>query len=380
MSDNLRRYIAIESQLKQLLPSEPQGNFARHLRTLALCVSGLVGARKAHLPAIASKAPGASSPKGGKRESRVKRLERWLRNKEVTPEAFFAPYAQALLASLPPGPLALVMDGSEVGRGCLALMLSVAHRGRALPLCWLVVKGKKGHFPTEKHIALLRQARGLVPPGRQVVFLGDGEFDSPSLLAALTEAGWDYVCRTARNTLLCEADWPGGEFVLWDLVADGLLRPGGAVELAEVGFTGKRFGPVLVAAVWESGQAEPLFLVSSLDFLEEARAWYKRRFAIETLFCDQKSRGFHLSHSHLSDPVRLSRLMIATCLAYYWMVCLGAQVKDGGQVGQIHRRSRCDLSLFQIGLVWLDHCLNEGLPILVPLTLTQQANVKSVRL
>jgi hypothetical protein len=272
MSDNLRRYFAIESQLKQLLPSEPQGNFARHLQTLALCVSGLVGARKAHLPAIAGKAPGASSPKGGGRESRVRRLERWLKNKAVTPEAFFAPYAQALLASLPPGPLALVMDGSDVGRGCLALVLSVAHRGRALPLCWLVVKGKKGHFPAEKHVALLRQAQGLVPAGRRVVFLGDGEFDSPALLAALTEAGWDYVCRTAKNTRLCEADWPGGEFALSDLLADGLLRPGGAVELAEVGFTGRRFGPVLVAAVWEQGQKEPLLLVSSLDFLEEARA------------------------------------------------------------------------------------------------------------
>jgi hypothetical protein len=85
MSDNLRRYFAIESRLKQLLPAEPQGNFARRLRTLALCVSGLVGARKAHLPAIAGKTPGASSPMGGGRESRVRRLERWLRNKAVTP-------------------------------------------------------------------------------------------------------------------------------------------------------------------------------------------------------------------------------------------------------------------------------------------------------
>jgi hypothetical protein len=33
-----------------------------------------------------------------------------------------------------------------LGRGCLALMLSVVYHGRALPLCWVVVKGKKGTF------------------------------------------------------------------------------------------------------------------------------------------------------------------------------------------------------------------------------------------
>gem|GEM_PF-5245646 len=43
------------------------------------------------------------------------------------------------------------MDGSVVGRGCLALMLSVVYHGRALPLCWVVVRGAKGHFPETTH-------------------------------------------------------------------------------------------------------------------------------------------------------------------------------------------------------------------------------------
>lgn len=34
MSDNLRRYCAIHSHLKQLYPKEPTGNLARHLKTL----------------------------------------------------------------------------------------------------------------------------------------------------------------------------------------------------------------------------------------------------------------------------------------------------------------------------------------------------------
>jgi hypothetical protein len=373
MSDNLRRYCAILVALKRLYPAEPTGNLARHLATLAALVCGVVGSRKCHLPAIASKTPDGSSPKGGGRESRAKRFARWLQNRAVTGEALFRPYAEALIASLPPGPLVLIMDGSQAGRGCMVLMLSVLYRqggkGRALPLCWLVVRAPKGHFAQERHTELVAQAQGIIPPGREVVFLGDGEFDGIALLTAVRAAGWRFVCRTARSALLQEAGWPGETFTPSALIEDGLLRPGASVELADVLFTarGRGLGPVLVGAVWEHGQREPLLLVTDLDFLYEARQWYRQRFGIETLFSDQKSRGFYLCHSRLSDPQRLSRLLIATCLAYFWMVCLGAQVLRSGWLGVIHRRGRCDLSLFQIGLLWLEHCLSEGKTVLVPL-------------
>ena len=379
MSDNLRRYCAILVALKQHYPSEPTGNLARHLGTLAALISGIVGSKKCHLPAIASKLPAGCSPqKAKKRESRIKRLARFVQNKTVTPEAFFAPYAQALVESLPAGPLVLVMDGSQVGRECMALLVSCmallvsvlyqqGDKKRALPLCWQVVKAKKGHFTQQRHQELLAQAKRLIPPHRAVIFLGDGEFDGPELLADVRAAGWHFVCRTAKNALLCEADWPGEAFSLSDLMADGLLCPGETIELTDLLFTAQGLGPVLVAAVWERSQKEPLLLVSSLDFLDEARAWYKKRFGIETFFSDQKSRGFYLCHSHLRDPARLCRLLIATCLAYYWLVCLGAEVRRQGWQSIIHRRHRCDLSLFQLGGHWLEHCQNEGWQIPVPL-------------
>ena len=43
---------------------------------------------------------------------------------------------------------------------------------------------------------------------------------------------------------------------------------------------------------------------------------FHKRMSIETYFSDQKSRGFNLHKSHISNPDRLSRLMMAACLAY----------------------------------------------------------------
>jgi hypothetical protein len=42
--------------------------------------------------------------------------------------------------------LVLAIDGSDIGRGCVTLMVSVIYQRRALPLVWVVVKGKKGHL------------------------------------------------------------------------------------------------------------------------------------------------------------------------------------------------------------------------------------------
>jgi len=368
MSDNLRRYCDILAALKRLCRTEPKGNHARHLRTLALLISGIVGSKKCQLPAIATKSAHSSL-----RESRIKRLTRFLQNARITPEVYFLPYVQALLHSLPEGPLVLVMDGSSVGQGCVALVVSVVYKKRALPVGWIVVSGEKGHLPDVTHQQLVQQIAAHLPPEREVIFLGDGEFDGIGLLAAVTQQGWQFVCRTQKNVVLFEGE---EDFRLSWLN----LKPGEAIPLEEVFFTKEGFGPLLCVACWDKRYQEPLYLVSNLQLWQEAVYWYKKRFQIETFFSDQKSRGFGLAKSHLSTPSRLSRLLMATCLAYIWMVCLGVRVVVSGKLPLIHRTTRCDLSLFQIGLLWLEHCLNEGLPIPVGFRIPpSRADSKSVR-
>lgn len=57
MSDNFKSYYIMLIALKQRYPTEPTGNLARHLTTMAALVSGIVGSKKPPLPAIAGKVP-----------------------------------------------------------------------------------------------------------------------------------------------------------------------------------------------------------------------------------------------------------------------------------------------------------------------------------
>ena len=273
------------------------------------------------------------------------------------------------MLSLIHGTLVLALDGSEVGRGCLTLMVSVICKGRALPLGWSVVKGKKGHFPEEAHVSLVEQAAKLVPDGTDVILLGDGEFDGITLQETVDNKGWKYVCRTAKNTVLTD---DGDEFRFQDLG----IEPGEIISIPEVDFTREKYGPVHTIVWWVKGNKDPIFLATNIELAEEACYWYKKRFRIETFFSDQKSRGFNLDKSHLDKPERLATLMIAACLAYIWMVYLGNFAKRTGWNKVIHRTDRCDLSLFQLGLSLLEHFLNDGISI--PVAFQMGANFEGV--
>ena len=92
------------------------------------------------------------------------------------------------------------------------------------------------------------------------------------------------------------------------------------MALQEVSVTREVYGPIMVWCCWAKGYQEPLYLVSNLATAEEACRLYHKLFRIETFFSDQKSRGFHIHTSHIYVHQRLSRLLIAACLAYIWIV------------------------------------------------------------
>jgi len=178
-----------------------------------------------------------------------------------------------------------------------------------------VRQAPKGHCPEDLPIALVTLISGLIPAGAQVVWRGDGACDGTRLQHTLQHAGWSYACRTATSTV---ATWAGETFRLD--ARGSCLKPGRLIAGQEVHYTREAYGAIMVLCCWAKGYQEPLYLVSNMATAEEACRLYEKRFRIETFFSDQKSRGCHIHTSHLSDVQRLSRLLIAACLAYIWVV------------------------------------------------------------
>jgi len=266
--------------MRQLFPTEPKGNQVRMLTTLAAMVSGIVLGKSCQLPTIARKAPDHA-----KADSRIKRYSRWIQNERIDYEGYYLPFVSQLLNHLASiRELVFIIDGSEVGQGCITLMISLIYGQRTLPITWLVVRGCKGHLSERLHLDLLSQLQAILPQDCRAVFLGDGEFDGIELQAALQSLGLRYVCRVAKNTRLYE------DGVLFSF-ADLCLRPGDQISIPNVCFTHEGYGPVMIIAWWKRGYLEPIFLVTNFELCGEACHGYQKRFQIETFFVSSQKVG-----------------------------------------------------------------------------------------
>ena len=153
-----------------------------------------------------------------------------------------------LLSHLALQTLVVVMDGSIVGRGCVAPMRHVVSKGRAA--------GVAG--PARRHGALARRpAYDAGQAGAQADPTGGvggvaGRWrmrcDGIRLQHTGQQAGWSSVCRTGRHMT---ASWQGAPFRFATL--GWWIRPGTLVALPEAVLTEDAYGPVLLICCWAKG-------------------------------------------------------------------------------------------------------------------------------
>jgi hypothetical protein len=162
MTDRYRAYTKVLQTLKRQLKMHRQG----HVVTLAMMITGIVMSHKAQLAVMSGEVP-----TDAKEKSTEMRMRRWVKHEKIEVEVTYIPFAQQILAALASAPLVLAMDGSTIGRGCMVLMVGVIYRKRALPLAWVVYKGKSRYVQKQcSTISVLWQSR-YIPVGisRKVV-------------------------------------------------------------------------------------------------------------------------------------------------------------------------------------------------------------------
>lgn len=249
-----------------------------------------------------------------------------------------------MLALSESGELEIIIDGSKVGKGCMCLMFSVVYKGRAIPLIWKVVKKKKGHFKELEHVNLLIRLKAIVPEDVKVTILGDGEFDGVKWQEKIQFYSWQYVLRTAKNTILENTD--GEEFRPEQV---GIKR-GESLLIEDLRFSSEKYGPVKVLFWHGKDHDEPLFLVTNIDDGYLVQSYYIKRFLIETLFRDIKSKGFNIQKSGMRNPKKLSRLLMCCCFAFILGVLSGIKARKSKFYNLVCEQYEKSLSLFQLGL------------------------------
>jgi hypothetical protein len=352
MLPNSQLYRLWRERLSQLAPDACQTRLANML----WLVIGLYKGRSVYLSLIARQFPIRA-----KKLSLVRRLERFLDNGAVRVREWYTPVAAGLLkAASSSGQVHLVIDSTKVGTGHQLMMVAVAYRRRALPLAWTWLRTSTGHSTAHKQLALLSYVQRLMPPGVHVSLIGDSEFGNVALLIQLDNWGWDYVLRLKGTRRF----WPYQARHLYRLDRQQ-PEPGEMRWLGRVNLTASN--PYITNLVLYRAHGEPIpwYLATNLPSPHGAIVLYRRRMWIEEMFGDMKGHGFDLEATRLGTFLRLSRLTLAVCLLYLWLVATGEHVLATNQADQVDRNDRRDLSIFRIGWDFIERCLalDDAIPV-----------------
>ena len=330
----VQTYHTFRQKIMHLRPGERITRIA----LMAWMMAALFHGRSVHLSHLANRIPGRA-----KRRSKTKRLSRFLDNQHVQVRQWYEPIARLLLLKASKTPwIRLIIDCSLIGNGHQLCMVALAYRRRALPICWTWVRTKKGHSSGAKQLALLSYVRQFIPPGAQVMLLGDSEFTP--LQAALENWEWSYVLRQKGSHLIRPAS-----SATWKRCDQLVTSSGQRVWLTDVRLTKAHQHRCHFLALWQRGEKTPWLLATNLPTPYLTRLHYSRRMWIEALFGDFKANGFDLEMTRLRHFLRLSRLTLAVTLTYLWLVALGSKVIKKGERHLVDRNDRRDLSIFRTG-------------------------------
>jgi len=295
---------AITALTLTLSPHVPLGK--TRLETLCLLIVAVISARTVNLSHIASERAGDVLV-----ASTYRRLQRFFQHVAL-PEDWSARLVVQVLGLTGPWHLCLDRTNWKIGkRDVNILMLAIATRRFRVPLMWTVLD-KAGSSNTQERVALMRRYLALFGAGSIRILLADREFIGLKWLNFLDANGIAFAIRVKAGLRVDTGD--GRRLRLRSLLAKcrgarkfrATFPSQGNVAALTLSFAAKRI------------KGSELLIVASNVTDQNTLNAYRRRWSIECLFGDTKTRGLNLEDTRLQIAAKLSLLLAIVALAIAW--------------------------------------------------------------
>ena len=277
---------------------------------LALLTATMLDVRSANLMDLAAALPREAD----RTDMRYQWISRVLGNKLIDPDTVMEPFGREVLARAATDgrPLVLILDQSKLSDRHQVLMLALKHGERALPLAWRVevTEGPIG-FGVQKD--LLEAVAPWLPEGAAACLMADRFYGTADLISLCQGLGWDYRLRLKGSLVVRDH----GRKTKTGALADGRIFALEGVQLTA------RKATTNIGIIHDPGHEEAWIIAMSdkpgyLSTLDYAKRW-----GIEPMFSDFKSRGFGIENTQIQHPDRLARLLLVMALALYCAISTG---------------------------------------------------------
>lgn len=286
------------------------------LETLCLLIVGVISARTVNLSHLASERAGPV-----RIASTYRRLQRFFQHVTL-PEDWAALVIMRLLGLKGSWYLCLDRTNWKVGRSDVNLLvLAVVTSRFRVPLMWTVLSSS-GNSSTEERISLIQRYLDLFGPETIRFLLADREFIGLTWLSFLSQNKVRFAIRV-RETLMVTTR-QGQRLDLRSLLAKckgarrftATFEANGQTEALTLSFAAKR----IKGRALSGGQllGRELLIIASNVPDQNLLAAYRKRWAIECLFGDAKTRGLNLEDTRLVMARKLSLLLAIVALAIAW--------------------------------------------------------------
>lgn len=280
------------------------------LVTLAVLVAGLVQSRTVNLSHLAVHLPGSARP-----ASKYRRLQRFFQ---------FVPLDQEVAARLVvhmldlsrPKYLALDRTNWKLGsRDINILVLAIVTRRFRVPLLFALLP-HQGGSDTGLRIALMRRYLSLFGAGSIRCLLADREFIGVEWMDFLNQNNIAFAIRVRIDMTVTLED--GHTWSLATLLRRTRARQGKVICQGRINGTAGSTRQAVHLAAKRLGNGEWLIVATNRPDPDQALNDYRKRWGIECLFGDAKTRGLNIEDTHITNPEKLASLIVIVMLAITW--------------------------------------------------------------
>ncbi len=247
-------------------------------------------------------------------ESRYRYISRNLSNKNINPCDVMGAYIPEIAKRIYKEEeiVYLSIDQSIIGNGFEMLMVSIRVGDRAIPVLYRVVE-TKGAIGFDVQKLLLDDVYQMLPNDITVMLLGDRFYGTSALVLWCQMHSWQYRLRLKGNMVFNKDGW---------IISVGKMAETGTRALKDFCFN-KTDVKTNIGIVHDEGHREPWLIAMDAEPTRETTMDYKKRWSIENMFSDLKSRGFNISQTKLEDKGRVERLLMMLSIALLWAVSTG---------------------------------------------------------
>ena len=304
------------------------------LMTLCVLICGMAQARTVNLSHIAGHFPGAAL-----HASNYRRLQRFFQHEQLDQQVI-AQLVGALFESGRRRHLALDRSNWKLGaKDINVLVLALVTRRVRVPLMWVQLS-RKGNSDTAQRIALMQRYLALFGASSIDLLLADREFVGAQWLDFLCKNNIPFAIRL-KEGMLVQADKHAAPCSFTSL----LRKRGGGT------WTGRLQGmnSTLTFKGRRLGQGEAIIIATNTKDAGRAMRAYRKRWGIECLFGDCKSRGFNMEDTHMTAPGKLDTLLGLIAMAMAWAYRCATALKGRADIPR-KAHGRREKSWFRTGL------------------------------